>query len=701
MNVRLLFIFVFLFSLFSTIETSAQSKSSKIYVHKLVVDGNLNAGLETRFRNGIINSVLRNFEGKYTIVDDESLSILYKKVAALQKLDCSDEICMKQIADAIDANEVISGNISSKNGLVYVSLRNQTRDSKTLNYSIKSTFQMEFPEFLLDYYAGESGKKLLDNRYNPDPNQIPASTNGNLSVAFLKIKPVPGTNLNSMEFKTSDKILEGVLDEVREELDEAAKQSLSKEFSESTQIYNRILRAFNDRLSEESLKKLEPFIREIQSSITNNFSLEYKEKINEADQNLFIAGQSNSADLQKRLFDYISLGEEYSAKVPEKHKQLQIQQSIQERKEKVELALFSLKEKEADQAYSSFDFSLSSKLYANLLKEISDKNSVPYKSLRETIEKKSETAEKTGRSHLTNRLETIYLLIEKEFTAEALADTEDEKETHQTRIHDAFRDGIEILAKSEFAALSQFERIKKEIKRVNQKLKKPISLQEQIDSLLHEGLETRNPTQIVNSHQLGADWESKTGLFWGSAKSKLKDILESTAAASNPNREFKKLLNIHFQGETTSTFSKPSANSSSGSNASSNTNTNASANTNGNVSKNTFQSSNIQKSSSEKKRIQKQSSPKEIFWEIAEGSYNWYQASQICDSRDLRLPTIEELEDSYESGETESWTGNDSEKRYWSSTVSVGENGAYNLDVFKGEIRWDHLSNYAGVRCLK
>ncbi|EMM81207.1 hypothetical protein LEP1GSC037_0572 [Leptospira interrogans str. 2006001854] len=234
--------------------------------------------MENRFRNGIINSILRNFEGKYTIVDDDSLSILLKQVETLQKMDCSDEICMKQIADAIDANEVISGTISSQNGLIYVSLRNQIRDSKNLNYSIKSTFQMEFPEFLLDYYAGESGKKLLDLQYNLDPHKVPASTNGNLSVTFLKIKPVPGTNLNSMEFKTSDKILVGVLEEIKEELDKAIQYSRSKEYTESIEIYNRILNAFNERLSSESLKRLEPFVREIQTSITNNYNLEYKEK---------------------------------------------------------------------------------------------------------------------------------------------------------------------------------------------------------------------------------------------------------------------------------------------------------------------------------------------------------------------------------------------------------------------------------------
>ncbi|RHX83708.1 cag pathogenicity island protein CagA [Leptospira stimsonii] len=667
--IPLLLLFVWIpFSIF------AQTKPSKIYVHKLKVNGNVETGLENRFRNGIINSVLHNFEGKYTIVDDESMVVLYKQLEALQKMDCSDEICLKQIADAIDANEVISGTISSKNGLIYVSLRNQTRDSKTLSYSIKSTFQMEFPEFLMDYYAGETGRKLIDPKYNPDLNQIPASTSGNMSVAFLKIKPVPGTDLNSMEFKTSDKILEGVLEEVREELDQAAKYTLSKDYSESTEIYARILHAFNERLSEESRKKLESFVKQIQTSITNNYSLEYKEKINDIDRDLFEPKKQTPEDLGKHLNAYVLLAEEYSSKVPEKHRQIQIQQSIQERKDQVESALFSLREKEADRAYSIFDFSLASKLYGSLLKDLVSKTGSQFKSLKDLVQKKAEVAEKTGRSHLTNRLETLYLRIEKEFTVEALSSTEEEKEERQNAIHEAFRDGIVTLAKSEFTSLSQIERIKKEIKKVNQKLKEPISLQEQLDSLLHEGLETQNPTQIINSHQLGADWESKTGLFWGSAKSKLRDILETAVKLPNPNGEFRKLLNIHYQSAQTEMEKSE---------------------------KTTSNSKNILNSEYSKKKIKRQLSQKETYWESAKGTFNWYQASQICSSRDLRLPTIDELEDSYESGETESWTTNDEERRYWSSSISMGENGAYNLDVFKGEIRWDHLSNYAGVRCLK
>ncbi len=189
---------------------------------------------------------------------------------------------------------------------------------------------MEFPEFLLDYYAGESGKKLLDLQYNLDPHKVPASTNGNLSVTIFKIKPVAGTNLNSMEIKTTDKNLVGVLEEIKEELDKAIQYSRSKEYTESIEIYNRILNAFNERLSSESLKRLEPFVREIQTSITNNYNLEYKEKINNLDRNLF---DSSPEDLEKRLSDYHSHFNEYSSLDPVKYRQLQILQSIQERKE--------------------------------------------------------------------------------------------------------------------------------------------------------------------------------------------------------------------------------------------------------------------------------------------------------------------------------------------------------------------------------
>ncbi|TGK36390.1 cag pathogenicity island protein CagA [Leptospira gomenensis] len=688
-------LFIILILIRSQTPLGAENKPSKLYVHKLTAETVLPPGTENRFRNGIINSVLRNFEGKYTVVDDESMTILYKRAEALQRMNCSDEICMKQIADAIEADEVISGTISTGNGLIRVSLRNQTRDSKTLAYTIKSAFQMEFPEFLLDYYAGESGRKLLDRQYDLDLNKAPVSANGNLNIAFLKIKPVPGTNLNSMEFKTSDRILEGILEEVREELDEASRLTVSKEYENSTKKYERILTAFSERLSEESLRKLNPFVREIQTSVINNYNLEYKEKINLLDRSLFESDPNSTSDMERVLKDYAVLTEEYANRVPEKYKQIQISQSLQERKEKVELALFSLKEKEADKAYAGFDFSLAVKLYRNLMDKASLKSGKEYGNIKETLDKKADTAEKTGRSHLTNRLETLYLRIEKEFTAEALAESDTEKEEHRTSIQDAFREGMIALAKSEFSTVTQIDRIKKEIKRIGSKLNETISFQEYVDELLHEGLENKNPTQILNSHRLGADWNSKSGLFWGSAKSKLRELMETAVSKTSSNREFQKLFAIHFLEGTAGTGSQEISDKPSSARV-------ALPSSSQSPSPSSYATEEISTKLFAEKRKNKKfySLPSEKSWISPDGSYNWHQARQICSSMDLRLPTIEELEDSYESGETESWISEE-EKRFWSSTISIGQNGAYNLDVFKGEIRWDHLGNYAGVRCLK
>ncbi len=91
---RFSYLLFFHFLLWFPTKVFAQNKHSKIYIHKLTTESNLNSGLVNRFRNGIIKSILRNFEGKYTIVDDDSLSILLKQVETLQKMDCSDEICM-------------------------------------------------------------------------------------------------------------------------------------------------------------------------------------------------------------------------------------------------------------------------------------------------------------------------------------------------------------------------------------------------------------------------------------------------------------------------------------------------------------------------------------------------------------------------------------------------------------------------------
>ena len=66
-------------------------------------------GVPDVVRNSIVNriklNVIEKFGDKYYIVSDSDVALMNQKAAQLQKQGCSDEVCMKQIADAIDADE--------------------------------------------------------------------------------------------------------------------------------------------------------------------------------------------------------------------------------------------------------------------------------------------------------------------------------------------------------------------------------------------------------------------------------------------------------------------------------------------------------------------------------------------------------------------------------------------------------------------
>jgi hypothetical protein len=56
--------------------------------------------------NKVKMAILEKYAKAYYIVSDEDVLIMYKKAAELQKT-CDAETCLRQIAEAIDADEVL------------------------------------------------------------------------------------------------------------------------------------------------------------------------------------------------------------------------------------------------------------------------------------------------------------------------------------------------------------------------------------------------------------------------------------------------------------------------------------------------------------------------------------------------------------------------------------------------------------------
>ena len=81
-----------------------------------------------------------------------------------------------------------------------------------------------------------------------------------------------------------------------------------------------------------------------------------------------------------------------------------------------------------------------------------------------------------------------------------------------------------------------------------------------------------------------------------------------------------------------------------------------------------------------------------------QGNLNWYDANKKCSSSGMRLPTIAELKEAYESEITISWKKDSN--LYWSSTPYDAER-YYTFDVFDGYTDYGARGVNGIVRCRR
>jgi hypothetical protein len=79
---------------------------------------------------------------------------------------------MTQIADAIDADEIIYGDVFFENGSIVLSLTNLDRDKENFTLTSKSVVDLSFQEKQYEIYIKEITYKLLDPKYKMELNVI-------------------------------------------------------------------------------------------------------------------------------------------------------------------------------------------------------------------------------------------------------------------------------------------------------------------------------------------------------------------------------------------------------------------------------------------------------------------------------------------------------------------------------------------------
>jgi len=145
-----------------TISFSNLLAEEKIYIFHFKVKGSTDKDLEKKVRNGLLLSILKIYPGKFKIMDDDSIQDLSKKLEKLQLAGCSEEICIQEISQAIDARDLISGIVTQTGTKLLFDFKKVRKDELTYAQTTESTVNEEFEVSQMDYFLNESAKKLIE-----------------------------------------------------------------------------------------------------------------------------------------------------------------------------------------------------------------------------------------------------------------------------------------------------------------------------------------------------------------------------------------------------------------------------------------------------------------------------------------------------------------------------------------------------------
>ena len=256
------------------------NEKKKLYVSKVTPQGEVPATISNNIVGRIKLALIEKYAKEYYIVSDEDISVMYKKAAELQKT-CDAESCLRQIAEMVDADEIIYGKVTSaKNSTIQVSLTNLLRDKKTLRLDTKGIVEESFPESQYNHYIRELTLKCMDKGYTINRN---VAFQTDIQITPISFSRVEGVNLNKIDFKTDDALLKKFSGFFEKEIAEADALFSSGKYAEARKDYEGLLEKFNREVppSKKSLlKDVEPSLKK---RIGLSVAMYYKTRVETVD----------------------------------------------------------------------------------------------------------------------------------------------------------------------------------------------------------------------------------------------------------------------------------------------------------------------------------------------------------------------------------------------------------------------------------
>lgn len=393
--------FFFLIFLFSITFVSLYGED-KIYIFHIKVKGNDDRDLEKKIRGGLLLSILKQYPGKFKIMDDDSIQDLSKKLEKLQLAGCSEEICVQEISQSIDARDLISGSVIQTGSRLSFNLKKVRKDEYSFQQTTESTFNEEFDISQLDYFLDEAARKLIEKNYTVNKKNAPSTlvTLDDSGIESAKEKPI-----NDIYLSTSNPRNRILWELLKEPLEDAFTLRKKGKEKESAEAFFTILTSIEASLPGEVIQ-LAPILEVLASKVNGGYSRYFSKRIRELDESF---NQKKYSD-EMALSGYESLLDE-SLRIPKNH--------IPEDKiVLLRLRISQVYETKGDNEFRSTRFTPAKALFQKALNTLQNKEfskNPQIQSALSALQKKIKENESTAKSFIQNKIRTNCDTIKAQF----------------------------------------------------------------------------------------------------------------------------------------------------------------------------------------------------------------------------------------------------------------------------------------------
>ncbi len=377
----------------------------KLFVNNITPESGVSKKLAVKIRDQLTLSIFENFSDRYQIVTDEDISVMYEKASKMMATGSESESAVKQVANAINADEIIYGRISMDGGKLRFSVQNLERKSSDNSVRKKSFVNLSFFEGALEWYCREIAKKLVNPGYRIDTSRAISKIIPKFEVGDIGIKSFSGTKIRKIRFEGKDEITSKILKELKPIVKEGDEYYKEEDYDDALDEYRKVLRIIGKKLRKGTQKKIEPFIKSIINRIAAVHSMDVQKDIKKVD-NYIKSKKPLTIDILKtgkRNYEKIARP---LLKLPahEKEGLSKVLGAIEDRLTSIFLSWISIYEEQADALYSNYQFKKALKTYKGAI-DVIDNATVKNKkmsSVKSRISKKRDITVATGGSYLEN-----------------------------------------------------------------------------------------------------------------------------------------------------------------------------------------------------------------------------------------------------------------------------------------------------------